>query len=228
MATVLRFLLRVDGDPLLRLRRPSPDTAPASGGKARVIKFPRASAPAPAPKPGRRARGNTQADDQRKAMLAKVHIAKKDLTLALPRFNGDTYRFILESSFGVSSAADLSLEQLHALLLHFKNLGFQAQKRGKRKDTPAALCRPENPLQPRMGKIEALLAEKGRVEGTDMPWGYAVGILKRQTKGEIKSFSSPLLTPADLDGVIAALCRDAARKGRHYEVYGRGVAARKR
>ena len=74
-----------------------------------------------------------------------------------------------------------------------------------------------------MQKIEALLAEKGRVEGTDMPWAYAVGILKRQTRGEITSFQSPDLTDEALNGVIAALSRDADRKGRYHEVYGRSV-----
>jgi hypothetical protein len=63
-----------------------------------------------------------------------------------------------------------------------------------------------------MKKIEALLAEKGKVEGKDMPWGYAVGILKRQTGGRATQFSAA--TPAELKGVIAALYRDAARKGR--------------
>ncbi len=35
-----------------------------------------------------------------------------------------------------------------------------------------------------MRKIEAMLAEKGRAEGTAVPWGYAVAILKRQSGGD--------------------------------------------
>ena len=63
-----------------------------------------------------------------------------------------------------------------------------------------------------MDKIEALLAEKGRVEGTHMPWAYAVAVLKKQSGGVTRCFEHA--TPEQLRGVIAALTRDARRKGR--------------
>jgi hypothetical protein len=67
-----------------------------------------------------------------------------------------------------------------------------------------------------------MLAEKGRAEGTDMPWSYAVGILKRQGHmfGEpVKSLNKA--NARQLDAVIAALHKDAVRKGRYTEMYGR-------
>jgi hypothetical protein len=63
-----------------------------------------------------------------------------------------------------------------------------------------------------MRKIEALLAEKGRVEGTDMPWAYAVGILKKHSNGVTRCFEHA--TPEQLRAVIAALMKDAKRHGR--------------
>jgi len=111
---------------------------------------------------------------------------------------------------------------LHGLLIHFADLGFKAKKgRHKRPDTD------EPGLEAKMEKIEALLAEKGRAEGTDVPWGYAVTILKNQTRGKINNFNSPELTAADLKGVIAALTKDAKRRGRYYEVYGRAENKRR-
>ena len=66
--------------------------------------------------------------------------------------------------------------------------------------------------EPLMKKIEAQLTEKGRAEGTDVPWGYAVAILKRQSGGVTRCFEHA--TPEQLRGVIAALTRDARRNGR--------------
>ena len=98
-------------------------------------------------------------------------------------------------------------------------LGWDART-GRREDAPATLEQDPSGMcrQGRMQKIEALLAEKGRVEGTDAPWGYAVSILKNQTAkdpdGQKKSFDDHRVTPGHLDAVIAALCKDAKRKGR--------------
>ena len=85
-------------------------------------------------------------------------------------------------------------------------------------DIPAALEHAPYARDRYMKKIEALLAEKGRAEGTHMPWGYAVGILKRLTGGAVKS-----LDQADemlLAKVIAALTYDARRKGRYAGTWG--------
>jgi len=203
-----------------------------------IIPFPKRPVPVPIPasasaqaEPVRRKRGRTLDEEHRLAMLAKVHIAltgnKKNGTPALfatlPGFSEDVYRFALRERWGVDSSADMNRRQLHELLLWLRGLGFAPRKGRYRKDAPDSLTDEGDPFADKMRKIEALLAEKGRVEGTHMPWGYAVNILKRQTRGRCASFRSDQLVGADLDGVIAALCRDARRKGRYYEIYGRGV-----
>ena len=211
MATIIPFRF---------FRENSRPDVPSSSRRATIIPFPGAQAaptPAPEPAPVRRTRGGTREEDQRKAMLGKVHIAKKEL-MRLPGFDDTVYRDILEMNFGVSSAADLSNAQLHSLLIHFASLGWQAKKGRHRRVAPAALTHDATGMsrEARMEKIEAFLAEKGRVEGTDVPWGYAVAILKRQTAndpgGQVRSFDKA--TPQQLDDVIAALYRDARRRGR--------------
>lgn len=57
---------------------------------------------------------------ERKALLAKVHIAKKEL--ALP--DGD-YRAILEYEFNKRSAADLTILELEYLVGYFRSHGWQ-------------------------------------------------------------------------------------------------------
>jgi len=183
-------------------------------------------------RPAQRKRGSENAE-QRKGMLAKVHVAKKQLGLT-----DDEYRAMLEGNFCLSSAAYLSLTDLKRLVLIMAEYGFKPTKgsarrnaarridadgirngpgaaSGKRKAIPATL-QPEtdDPLgrTPLMEKIEALLAEKGRVEGTHVPWAYAVAVLKKQSGGVTRCFEHA--TPEQLRGVISALTRDARRRNR--------------
>lgn len=166
------------------------------------------------PAPAGRKRG-TEAAEQRKALLAKIHVAKKQLGLT-----EEEYRALLDGHFGAASAADLGLTDLKRLVLVLADYGFKPSKgharRGvsRKRETPATLTNDNDKLgrEPLMKKIEAQLAEKGRAEGTDVPWGYAVAILKRQSGGVTRCFEHA--TPEQLRGVIAALTRDARRKGR--------------
>lgn len=59
-------------------------------------------------------------EKHRKALQAKVHIAKKELGLL-----DEDYRFILERDFGKRSAADLTIVELEYLVGHFKAHGWQ-------------------------------------------------------------------------------------------------------
>lgn len=72
----------------------------------------------------------SQKSDYRRAMLSKVHIAKKDLALA-----DDSYRALLGRVTGKSSAADLSDPQLDKVLGEFKRLGWKPKRR-KRSGAP--------------------------------------------------------------------------------------------
>ncbi|WP_298034162.1 phage protein GemA/Gp16 family protein [uncultured Desulfovibrio sp.] len=167
-----------------------------------------------------RKRGETEWKDRRNAMLGKIHMALAALYARArtdPELSGfceDVYRYKLRDEFGVDSARDLDNAQLHTVLLWLESLGWRPRK-GKRRSAPGALS-DGGARQARTEKIEAMLAEKGRVEGTDMPWGYAVAILKRQTANEPGGSATSLdkASLSQLDDVIAALYRDAKRRGR--------------
>jgi phage gp16-like protein len=63
-------------------------------------------------------------DPLRRSLLAKVHVARKELGL-----DEDTYRGVLIQVTGQSSAGELDQQQLVAVLDHFKLRGFTAQPR---------------------------------------------------------------------------------------------------
>lgn len=146
--------------------------------------------------------------ENRKAMLAKVHIGKKRLGI-----DDETYRALLSDSYGVNTAAKLSVKQLDNLLMRFQAMGAElnqgADPRGLKTRTERGSY---------LRKIEALLAEKGSDEGRHISWDYAVGILERQTKGAVKSLDAASIE--QLRKVIAALTYDARRKGRFAGTWG--------
>ena len=156
---------------------------------------------------------NTVAEEIRKSLLAKVHIAKKDLVRQLPEFSDDTYRFILEMKYDVSSAKDCSNEQLQGLLHHFQDMGWNPQPRNSVAAHPLVMHDPAGlGRDAQMRKIQALLAEKGTAEGKVVSLNYALSILKRQTGNTVTAFEDAL--PEHLRSVISALTRNAARQGR--------------
>lgn len=205
------------------LERPAPATAPEPApplaiGAVAIRKALSSPDGCRKPAPVRRKRG-TEAAEQHKALLAKIHVAKKQLGLT-----EDEYRALLDGHFGAASAADLGLTDLKRLVLVMADYGFKPSKgharRGatRKKTIPATLEQDDLGREPLMKKIEAQLAEKGRAEGTDVPWGYAVAILKRQSGGVTRCFEHA--TPEQLRGVIAALTYDAKRKGRYAGSWG--------
>lgn len=58
---------------------------------------------------------------QRRAQLAKIHIAKKSLAL-----DDDTYRDLLDAEFGKRSAGNLTLAQLDRLIGIFQGWGWES------------------------------------------------------------------------------------------------------
>ena len=133
--------------------------------------------------------------ESRKSLLAKIHIAKKDLGL-----DDASYRAVLERLTDRESAAALTVPQLVRVLAYLRTLGWQepAKKPSRRK--PAA--RPD--AAGYVDKIEALLAEAKR------PWSYAASIAKRMYGAEKLEW----LSAEQARGVLAALVRDAKRHGR--------------
>lgn len=93
--------------------------------------------------------------------LAKIHVAKKQLAM-----DEDTYRAMLLSVAGVSSAKDLSQIGAAKVLRHLEQSGFKPVRSFGRRPTPR---RDRKAL---ISKIEALLADATR------PWSYADAMAK--------------------------------------------------
>ncbi|MCX7067317.1 MAG: regulatory protein GemA [Methylococcales bacterium] len=129
----------------------------------------------------------------RSAALAKIHIAKQQLSL-----DDDTYRALLHNVAGVTSSTQLDQEGFDRVLAYFKKSGVQF------KSNPKKTGRVPNTLANReqLQKIHALLTTQNK------PFEYAVGIAKRMYKKEALEFC----TPQELRGVIAALVRVGEKK----------------
>ena len=60
------------------------------------------------------------AESVRRKLLAHIHIAKKCLGMT-----DEHYRIMLEATFGVATAAALSIEQLNHVVQYFKGMGWK-------------------------------------------------------------------------------------------------------
>jgi phage gp16-like protein len=134
--------------------------------------------------------------DFRKSMLAKIHVAKKQLGLT-----DDDYRDVIEAQTGERSASQLNNRQLDQLLRHFSGCGWQERSMRVRKNDAGAPTEKAMNSKALLSKIEALLAEIGSQEGKHVPWSYAAAILKRMYKVDKLEWAKP----DQLRGVIAAL-----------------------
>jgi len=131
-----------------------------------------------------------QTEAARRSLLAKAHIARKQLAL-----KEEEYRSILEARFGVESSGELDVRALQSLIDHFKSLGWKPGRGPNtraRQQAPHTLDHDETGQgrERYMAKIEALLADMGRLEGRFVPWAYAAGVLKRQTGLERLEYAS--------------------------------------
>jgi len=143
---------------------------------------------------------DTSRDARRRAMLAKIHIAKKQLGL-----DDGAYREMLRAVAGVDSAGKMGARQLDAVLAHMRRRGWSTPpKRGRRHGH-----RPHNIDAGRRGraaqlkKIEALLTVGAR------PWSYADALAKRICKVDSIAF----VEDARLYQIITALRKQAQREG---------------
>ncbi|MFH2100216.1 MAG: regulatory protein GemA [Pseudomonadota bacterium] len=135
-------------------------------------------------------------EEQRKGMLAKIHIGKGQVWP-----DDDCYRAFLRENYRVESAANLSMRQLDDLLEHMKSKGFVPKKRykGRPRNMGGQASRAKQ-----LQKIEAYLAEAGR------PWSYADSMAKRICKVDQVAW----VETRDLYKIIAALEYNAKRHGR--------------
>lgn len=67
----------------------------------------------------------------RRNMLAKIHIAKKDLGLS-----DDAYRAILAEIGGAESAGDLDMDGLRKVVAHMRSRGFEPKRSKKTGSLP--------------------------------------------------------------------------------------------
>ena len=122
------------------------------------------------------------------ALYAKINIARKEQGL-----DEETYRAFLENITGKDSLKKMTTKELKAVVDAFIAKGFSIKKRGK--PTVAAH------LKSYIDKIEALLAELGRVRGAFVSWDYAGTILTQMYN--LPNFQKA--TWSELQGVIVAL-----------------------
>jgi phage gp16-like protein len=73
---------------------------------------------------GNKRKPATRLERQRRGLLAKVHIAKKDLALL-----DDDYRGILQEEFGVTTAKALTVGELQSLVRRFESKGWRGKAR---------------------------------------------------------------------------------------------------
>jgi len=128
--------------------------------------------------------------DNRKKVLAQIHIARKQLAL-----DEDTYRQMIATvTGGKRSCSDCNVAELYQVLQHLKDHGFKARPKKRVAQHPGT---PHNlDREPMLHKVEALLAEM------KAPWSYADAIAKQQT-GIAKV--AWLRKPEHLRALIAAL-----------------------
>ena len=101
-------------------------------------------------------------DNGRRALLAKVHLAKKDL-----RLDDDTYRDILERETGRRSSAECSVQELEHLVAHFRRQGFVPKTvAGGRQGAPrpAGQRRADHPVAKKARAMWISLHQLGVVE----------------------------------------------------------------
>lgn len=110
------------------------------------------------------ARATKPADQARRTLLAKVHLAKKDLGL-----DDDTYRAVLVRVTGCSSSADCTLPQLEKLIAHFRAQGFVPKvvaggKTAPSAPRPAAPRRADHPAAKKARALWLGLADLGVIQ----------------------------------------------------------------
>jgi phage gp16-like protein len=115
---------------------------------------------------------------KKKALLAKIHIAKKDLGL-----DDGTYRDVLRRITGKDSSSKMLISELERVIYEFGNLGWKPSAAAKSKHGKKPKVSTDKPnRQAVMDKIEAILTDMG------LHWNYAHGIARGMHKKEKLDF----------------------------------------
>lgn len=137
-------------------------------------------------------------DTSRRADLARIHMAKKELGL-----DDEAYRELLKGLTGKVSAGDLDHRQRFQVLKAMANLG--AKPAAKSSPYPGRPMMVPAESEALIRKIEAQLTEARR------PWAYAHATAKRMFGKDQVQFCAP----DQLRRIIAAFTYDALRHGRN-------------
>lgn len=124
-------------------------------------------------------------DDTRKNMLAKIHIAKKELGL-----DDDIYRDWLEAVTGLRSCSKMTMAQLEKVLKDAKRMGWQDNHQGVGR---MPLHSAEH--RPMFNKLAVLLKQVGK------KWAYVDGMAKKMFDVERVN----MLNADQLHKVVSAL-----------------------
>ena len=143
-------------------------------------------------KKGEAVKKSTQ-QSRRRAALAKIHIAKKQLQL-----DEETYRAMLWEVAEVDSAADLDLRGLDKVLDHLADRGAKFTDHGRQ---PGKIT-PHRSKRRLLWKIYQLLGDRSPK--------YAAAILRNQGGPDALEWA----TPTQLHKVVAALEYDRKRKAK--------------
>jgi phage gp16-like protein len=113
-------------------------------------------------------------DPQRRALLAKVHLARKELAL-----DEEDYRAVIRRVTGLSSAADASIPQLEACVAEFQRLGWGQRPPAARK--PRSGRRPAD--HPVARRARALWISLWQLGAVDSPAESALEAFARRQLG---------------------------------------------
>lgn len=148
-------------------------------------------------------------DGRRRALLAKVHIAKKEL-----RLDDETYRDILKRLFGKPSSKNLTQSQLVDLVEHFKSLGWKSRPSRRAAGAPRGGGRKGRPLdgKPVSRKARALWISLYHLGCVSDPSESALAaFVKRQAGVDDLRFLNDELPV--IEALKSWLARDVAKGG---------------
>jgi phage gp16-like protein len=119
------------------------------------------------------------APNTNRAMIAKIHVAAKDMALA-----DDTRRALMFRMTGKTSSADMDAAQLDKVLGEFKRLGWKAKPRGATKAQPVGRRPADTPIA---GKARAMWISL-----------FKLGVVRNSSEQALEAFAKRQLKVAAL------------------------------
>lgn len=132
-----------------------------------------------------------QTPSRRPALIAKLHVAKKQLGM-----EDDEYRALLEKLTGHRSAADLTEDQLHRVLARLRDAGFKSKKSA----APGSKAH--------VAHIQKLWADLGAMGALSDPSDAALrAFVQRQTSVSAPQFLNPKQANKVIEGLKGWIAR---------------------